>query len=106
MCIYIQTTALRGRPSRYVKYVYLEILDTLPIHPSKQSTDQTNTHIYVYADQGEEMPPWLQRFTAEVLRFAEFERRVLPYQFMEPLPDGMFVAGCGFICIYSIYIYF
>lgn len=38
--------------------------------------------------QGEEMPAWLQRFTADVLRFAEFERRVLPYQFLEPLPDG------------------
>jgi hypothetical protein len=38
--------------------------------------------------QGEEMPIWLQRYTAEVLRFIEFERRVLPYKFMEPMPDG------------------
>ncbi len=40
------------------------------------------------AFQGEEMPSWLQKYTAEVLRFAEFERRVLPYKLMEPLPDG------------------
>lgn len=43
------------------------------------------------------MPPWLQRFTAEVLRFAEFERRVLPYQFLEPQPDGR-VCRCVYGC--------
>ena len=40
------------------------------------------------AFQGDEMPAWLQKYTAEVLRFAEFERRVLPYKLMEALPDG------------------
>ncbi|KAM3567116.1 hypothetical protein VYU27_010733, partial [Nannochloropsis oceanica] len=39
------------------------------------------------AFQGDEMPAWLQKYTAEVLRFAEFERRVLPYKLMETLPD-------------------
>lgn len=35
-----------------------------------------------------EVPQWMQRYTAEILRFIEFERRVLPYKFLEPLPDG------------------
>ncbi len=43
------------------------------------------------------MPPWLHRFTADVLRFTEFERRVLPYQFLEPLPDGEDIELCVYI---------
>jgi hypothetical protein len=34
------------------------------------------------------MPVWLCRYVAEVLRFIEFERRVLPYKLIDGLSNG------------------